>query len=121
MAISRNRAYGDAGEQAACDYLKKHGWKIIDRNVTRSGGEIDIIARKRRLTAYIEVKRRSTRNYGEAAEAVTRNKKRHIARAAMMYAHETGIEDSEQRYDIIEVMPEGINHIEGAFDLTDLF
>lgn len=116
-----NRAYGDEGERAACDYLKKRGWKIVERNVRRAGDEIDIIARKKDLTAFVEVKRRNTTDYGEAAEAVDRRKMRHIARAAKIYAYEKGLEDSPQRFDIIEVTPNGINHIEDAFDLTDLF
>lgn len=121
MGLISNRAYGDEGEQAACDYLKKHGWKIVDRNVRRAGAEIDIIARKRKLIAYVEVKRRNTTDYGEASEAVDRRKKQHIARAAMLYSQQMRLDDTDQRFDIIEVTPQGINHIEDAFDLTDLF
>ena len=64
------RAYGNEGEQAACEYLQKKGWKILDRNVRRGRGEIDIIARKRKIIAFVEVKRRSSLAFGSPAEAV---------------------------------------------------
>ena len=115
------RAYGNEGEQAACDHLAARGWRILDRNVRRGRGEIDIIARKRALVAFIEVKRRSGLGYGRPAEAVNTEKQRRIAQAAALYMQEEGLEDSRIRFDIIEILPGEIRHIEGAFDATDLF
>jgi len=115
------RAYGNEGEQAACDYLVKKGWKIIGRNVRRGRNEIDIIARRRRTIAFIEVKRRSSIAYGTPAEAVTFEKQRRISQAAALYMQEEGLRDAEVRFDVIEILPEEIRHIEGAFDATDLF
>ncbi|MBQ3575222.1 MAG: YraN family protein, partial [Clostridia bacterium] len=42
------RAYGNIGEQAACDYLSGRGWNIIARNVRMGRNEIDIIAEKKK-------------------------------------------------------------------------
>ena len=113
------RAFGGEGERAACDYLTGKGWTIVETNVRRGRGEIDIIARKRNLTAFIEVKRRSTLRYGRPAEAVNREKQRRIATAAALYMQENGLEDV--RFDVIEILPGEIRHIEAAFDATDLF
>ena len=113
------RAFGAEGESAACAYLKKKGWTIVETNVRRGRGEIDIIARKRGLTAFIEVKRRSSLRYGQPAEAVNREKQRRIASAAALYMQENGLE--KVRFDVIEILPEEIRHIENAFDATDLF
>jgi len=115
------RAFGNAGEQTACDFLTGKGWQIIDRNVRRGPGEIDIIARKKKITAFIEVKRRTTTAFGTPAEAVNTEKQRRIAQAAALYMQEKGLEDARVRFDIIEIMPGKIRHIEGAFDATDLF
>ena len=115
------RAYGNEGEQAACEHLKRKGWTILERNVRRGPGEIDIIARKRKLVAFIEVKRRSSLNYGRPAEAVNAEKQKRIARAAALYVQEKGLENAKLRFDIIEILPGEIRHIEDAFDLTDLF
>ena len=115
------RAYGNEGEQAACDFLSAKGWKILDRNVRRGRGEIDIIARKRKTTAFIEVKRRRNTAYGRPAEAVNLQKQLRIAQAAALYMQEKGLENANLRFDIIEILSGEIRHIEGAFDATDLF
>ena len=115
------RAYGNAGEDAACAYLMRRGWTILDRNVRRGRGEIDIVARKRDAVAFVEVKRRSGLGYGRPAEAVNREKQLLIAHAAALYMQENGLSDSKIRFDVIEILPGEIQHIEGAFDATDLF
>ena len=115
------RAYGNAGEDAACAYLMQRGWTILDRNVRRGRGEIDIIARRKDIVAFVEVKRRSGLNYGRPAEAVNREKQTRIAHAAALYMQENDLSDSKLRFDVIEILPGEIQHIEGAFDATDLF
>ena len=115
------RAYGNEGEQAACEYLLKKGWKILDRNVRRGRGEIDIIARKWKTIAFIEVKRRSSLNYGRPAEAVNAEKQKRIAQATALYVQEQCLENEKLRFDVIEILPGEIRHIEGAFDATHLF
>ena len=89
------RAYGSAGEDAACAYLTQHGWTILDRNVRRGRGEIDVIARRRGTVAFVEVKRRSGLNYGRPAEAVNREKQMRIAHAAALYMQEKGLSADE--------------------------
>ena len=115
------RAYGNEGEQAACAYLQRKGWKILDRNVRRGRGEIDIIARKWKTIAFIEVKRRSSLNFGRPAEAVNAEKQKRIAQAAALYMQEQGLENEKLRFDVIEILPGEIRHIEDAFDATHLF
>ena len=48
-------------------------------------------------------------------------KQRRIARVAALYMQENGLEDARVRFDVIEILPEELRHIEGAFDATDLF
>jgi len=115
------RAYGNEGEQAACDLLIRRGWQILDRNVRRGRGEIDIIARRRGVIAFVEVKRRSSADFGTPAEAVNHDKQRRILSAASIYLQENGLSDSNIRFDIIEILANRIRHIEAAFDATDFF
>lgn len=115
------RSYGSVGEQAACDYLTAKGWKILGRNVRMGRNEIDIIAEKKKTTAFIEVKRRSGIAYGQPAEAVNIEKRRHIVQAAALYIEKNDLQNARLRFDIIEVLPGEIRHIENAFDATDLF
>jgi putative endonuclease len=50
------RKLGDIGENVACEYLRRHGYEILERNYLRKWGEIDIIARKGLVTHFVEVK-----------------------------------------------------------------
>ena len=115
------RAVGTSGETAACEALKKSGLQILQRNYRRSTGEIDIIAREKKTLLFIEVKQRSSLRFGRPAEAVDRAKQQHIVRTAMLYLTENNLDDVPVRFDIVEVLPESIRHIKGAFDATDLF
>lgn len=114
------RQFGNVGEDAACAYLVKKGWRIVERNLRRGRNEIDIIARRRGVLAFIEVKRRSSLGYGRPAEAVNLEKQRHIAQAAALYMQENGLSEANIRFDVIEILPEELRHIEAAFDATDL-
>ena len=114
------RSYGTEGEQAARDYLAARGAKILEMNYRRPTGEIDIIARAGKTLLFVEVKRRSSLRYGRPAEAVNAAKQTHILRTAQLYLQENGLEDAPARFDVIEILPEGIRHIEGAFDATGL-
>jgi len=115
------RAFGNEGEQAACDFLVRRGWQILDRNVRRGRGEIDIIARRRGVIAFIEVKRRSSLQYGSPAEAVNPEKQRRILSAASLYMQEKGLSESNIRFDVIEILSDKLRHIEAAFDATDFY
>ena len=115
------RAYGNEGEQAACELLIRHGYTILDRNVRRGRGEIDIVARKRSIIAFVEVKRRSTLDFGTPAEAVNADKQKRILSAASIYLQEIGLSEANIRFDIIEILADKIRHIQAAFDATDFF
>lgn len=112
------RSTGVGGEMAAADYLAGIGARIIDRNVTLCGGEIDIIALIEGVIVFIEVKRRTSLRYGRPAEAVTYAKQRRIIRAAAAYMARHKISDRPVRFDIIELLPGKLNHIPAAFDAS---
>ncbi len=111
--------HGDLGEKAACKYLKKHGYKILVCNYRKTYGEIDIIAQKKDMISFVEVKTRSNTDYGTAAEAVTYQKQQKLIRTAKAYIVENGL-DTGITFDVIEVYHEGrkvvsVHHIENAF------
>ena len=78
MQIAQKNFYkkllGRAGEKLAVDFLKKKGFKILKTNYKTVVGEIDIIAQDREYIVFIEVKTRSSDNYGLPREAVDRKK-----------------------------------------------
>jgi len=78
----KNKEVGDRGEAIACDYLLERGFRIIDRNFSGAGGEIDIVAEREGVIHFIEVKTRSSERRGSPLEAVDARKQKRIRRAA---------------------------------------
>lgn len=114
------RESGARAEDAACEYLAAHGYEIAARNLRLGRGELDIVARRDGVTAFVEVKYRTGARFGAPAEAVTPAKRRRILDAALCYAAQAGLLDAPLRFDVIEVTPGAIRHIPGAFDATGL-
>ena len=94
---------GKFGEDEAVKYLKQKGYKIIDRNFRCKRGEIDIIALDNDEIVFIEIKARISLKYGLPAEAVTKNKLKHIYRTAEYYLYTRNVLNENTRIDVIEV------------------
>lgn len=113
------RHTGGVGEDAAVEYLKKKGYRIIARNFRFGRGEIDIVAEDGGVLVFVEVKARRSDIYGEPEDAVTPGKRKQIRRVAEGYMFEHDIDDRECRCDVIAVeFVKGqleIRHIEDAF------
>ena len=109
-----NKKLGASGENRVAGYLKANGYKIVERNYRTPFCEVDIIARKGEVLAFIEVKTRLSENFGRPCEAVTPAKQRLYIRAAEYYFSSQQIEEIV-RFDVIEVFCGQINHIENAF------
>lgn len=89
-----NREFGTKGENIACEYLVKNGYKILERNVHFSKlCEIDIIARYKNKTIFIEVKTRKNNDYGAPMEAITKTKYSNIKTGVFSYITENKIKN----------------------------
>ena len=117
-----NKMQGRLGEDAAAEYLKSKGYKILKCNYKNKMGEVDIIAQKGEDLIFAEVKTRSSAEFGTPANAVTYYKKQRIVNSARWYMMENPA-NLNIRFDIIEVFGiftgdsfevENINHIEQA-------
>ncbi len=73
------------GEDVACKFLEKQGFKIIERNFRKSYGEIDIIAIERDTLVFIEVKTRITSEFGTPLDAITPWKLKTLVKTAQFY------------------------------------
>ena len=106
-----------SGEDIAAGYLARHGWTILGRNV-RCGrtGEIDIVAERGGILAFVEVKTRSSDRFGTPAEAVTWKKQARIRALARHYLMTARPRATAIRFDVIEVRPgPAVTHLEGCF------
>ena len=112
------RRFGIIGEKIAQGYLVNKGYEILETNFYTKRGEIDIIAKNDKCIIFIEVKTRTTLKFGTPAMAINYTKKKHIRNVAKTFLHLHRLNNSEVRFDVIEVfINEGkceINHIEGA-------
>lgn len=115
MALNYKEKLGKDGEKSACKYLKSAGWKVVTTNYKNPFGEVDIIAEKGEILAFIEVKTRTSESYGTPSEAVNFDRRRRYIMAAKHYFIGREI-DVTVRFDIIEILNGQINHIENAFN-----
>ena len=106
---------GRAGEQRACEFLRKKGFKIIVANYKTFVGEIDIIAEDAGTLVFIEVKTRMDDAFGAPSEAVNRKKQEKYLKVASEYLQKNKKNDSPCRFDVIEIQDGEINHIIDAF------
>ena len=77
----RAQQTGTTGEEYAAKYLKRRGYIIIARNYAVNGGELDIVALKHRTLVFVEVKARSSEDYGSASAAVDQRKQERLKKA----------------------------------------
>jgi putative endonuclease len=115
---------GQDGEHIAVEYLAKDGYRILTRNFRCRYGEIDIIAQKREVLVFIEVKTRTGKTCGSPAAAVTQKKQRQISRTAQYYLAEHSLFDTPARFDVVAIVIDPGQHplveiIESAFDLCE--
>jgi putative endonuclease len=98
---------GTAGEDLAARFLSSQGYKVIERNYSFKGGEIDLIAMDGDLLAFVEVKTRSTAEYGPPELAVDYRKQRQIQRAAERFIIDKRLRRPIIRYDVVTVVIQG--------------
>ena len=118
-----SRALGGEGEELAVRYLKTHGYRIIERNFRCPLGEIDVIARHGGYLVFVEIKSRSSSDFGFPQEAVHHYKQRRIIQAAKTYLAQRRLGDTvHARFDVVAVErgPSGatIDVLQNAFEVV---
>ncbi|OYQ37131.1 endonuclease [Flavobacterium cyanobacteriorum] len=116
--MARHNELGKLGEEMAADFLKKQGYSILQTNFTYQKAEIDIIARLGDVLAIVEVKTRSSTEFGLPQEFVKPKKIRLLVKAVNEYIEQNSL-DVETRFDIISIYKENgqyeIEHLQDAF------
>ena len=113
-----NQEKGKKGEDLASRYLESKGYQIRERNFRFGRNEIDIIAQKDGILIFIEVKLRTSSNFGFPEEMLKEAQKERIISAAQEYIFEIDWEQ-DIRFDIIAILQNKsifeIEHFEDAF------
>src|SRR5262245_12910474 len=112
------RSVGEQYESLAADYLSARGFRIIERNFTCKGGELDLVCDDAGTLVFVEVRARADGDYGSPEETIRHEKKHRIVHAARVYLQARGIveEATPCRFDVIAVEGEEIRYFMNAFE-----
>ena len=120
------RALGAQGEARAASFLAKRGYRISELNVRIGGVEIDLIATRGAVVAFVEVKTRRTTRFGCPELAVDRSKRARMVRAAAAWLQQHRGNVRRLRFDVVACRPPSgscsewqIEHLPGAFEAGD--
>lgn len=112
---------GKEGERIAELFLKKKGYKLVERNYRCAAGELDLVMLDRRVIVFVEVKTRTGGGYGTPLEAVAVRKQKKMIYVAEFFLSAKKLSQREARFDVVGVSWPGaqplVEHIENAFEL----
>lgn len=111
--------FGEIGERIAERWLRGKGWRIMQRRFRNGHRDIDLVAERDGLVAFVEVKARKGIEFGLPVEAVNWRKQRELTRSAHVWIERHGRPDEAYRFDVIGVLLAGstvrVRHVENAF------
>ena len=116
--MAEHNDLGKLGEELALDFLEKNGFDILETNWTFQKAEVDIIALKAEVLAVVEVKTRSSIDFGLPQDFVKPKKIQLLVKAINEYVTQNDL-DVDVRFDIVAIHKENnefiLEHIEDAF------
>jgi putative endonuclease len=111
---------GEAGEEAAVALLQREGYRIVARNFSCRYGELDVVAEKGEVLAFVEVRMRSSAVWGDPSHTVSFAKQRRVVKAALHFLFRSGLQGRMVRFDVVTVVGRGdaarVEHLPAAFD-----
>ena len=112
---------GFESELQAAKFLESKKYRILERNVRCSMGEVDIVALDKDVVVFVEVRSTLSGRFGHPKESVTPNKRRTLSRVAVWYLKRKGWLERSARFDVVTVtiQPSGdpqVEHYENAFE-----
>lgn len=121
--MAAHNELGKQGEKAAVNFLIKEGYKVVKQNWRMHRYEIDIVAEDEEFIVFVEVKTRTSRQWGNPEDFIGRTKIKRIVESADLYLQINDI-DKPARFDIISAIWDGkdfeIEHLDDAF-MSPLF
>ncbi|MBN1176873.1 MAG: YraN family protein [Dehalococcoidales bacterium] len=99
----KRRETGILGENLACDFLGKNGYRIIETNYRCQDGEIDIIAQQQDTLVFVEVRTKKSSRFGTPEESITPNKKSKLRTVAAHYGQNRNDLPVNRRIDVVAI------------------
>ena len=98
-----NKGIGNLGEEVAATFLEGKRYRILERNLKTSFKELDLIAEQDGILVFVEVKTRTSYNFGGAEQAMTKKKIINLKQAALYYLNRNKIKYRTLRFDFLAV------------------
>ena len=121
MSAAR-QAFGVLGERIAERWLRRRGWRVVQRRFRSGHRDIDLVVERDGMVAFVEVKARRGAEFGGPVQAVHWRKRRELERSALVWIDRHGREAESYRFDVVGVLLEGADvrvcHVENAFHLA---
>ena len=121
MSAAR-QAFGELGERIAERWLRRQGWRVLQRRFRSGHRDIDLVVERDGMVAFVEVKARRGSRFGDPVEAVNWSKQKQLVRSAFTWIDRHGRPSESYRFDVVGVLIEGervrVRHIANAFSLT---
>lgn len=122
--LTPSKRRGDRGEDEAARFLKKRGYRVLERNWRHRQWELDLVCRDGDTIVFVEVKTRAAGTMGTPADGLNRKKQERLVKAASQYLSKMELWDEPCRFDLTAIVDSGdsleVEHIENAFDLTGM-
>ena len=110
---------GEQGERIAAAWLAQRGWRILERRFRNGHRDLDLVAERSGVVAFVEVKTRRGKDFGHPVEAVNWQKQRELTRSAAVWIARHGGGEQLFRFDVVGVLlgdaGARVRHIENAF------
>ena len=102
--VNERKKLGNRGEKIAANFLRKQGYRIIEKNYHSRLGEIDIVAKEGEFIVFTEVKTRRSTDFGLPEEALSYDKRRRLSKLALGYLAHRRIKDTNCRFDVVSIL-----------------
>lgn len=113
-------SFGELGERIAARWLERAGYRILARRFRAGRRDIDLVAERDGLVAFVEVKARTGEAFGDPVEAVHRRKQHSLTRSAQVWIGRHGRDGEQYRFDVIGVLMRDrrvfVRHVRSAFE-----
>jgi len=120
MTAARQR-FGELGERIAERWLRRQGWRVVQRRFRNGRRDIDLVVEREGTVAFVEVKARRGDLFGGPVEAVNWQKQKELVRSAHVWIDRHGRESESYRFDVVGVLVNGervrVRHVPNAFGL----
>jgi putative endonuclease len=121
MSAAR-QAFGELGERIAERWLRRRGWRVVQRRFRSGHRDIDLVVERDGTVAFVEVKARQGAEFGGPVQAVNYRKRKQLERSALVWIDRHGREAESYRFDVVGVLLHGADvrvcHVENAFSLA---